>query len=201
MAGMTPALRPARFDQTDAEAYAEHLNAAAGGLFTAMFGARAVPIVARVSLQGGTELSLEHVTMAELDGRVVGACSGALGGHADLAGPVLRAAGLRAVRAAAVFLAAWPVMRALERREPGEWYLQSIAVDSDLRGRGVGSALFADALGRARSSGARRLVLDVDAENTKARALYERLGLQVERTSPPARLLGGVRVHRMGCDI
>ncbi len=198
---MVLTLRAARFEQADADAYATYLDVASGGLFTSMLGKRAAAIVAQVSLQPGTELSLDHVVMAEADSVVVGMCSGGLGGEADVTGPILRAAGLRAVRVAAVVAAGWPVFRALEEREPGDWYLQSIAVDALSRGSGVGSALFDDALVRARDAGATRLVLDVDASNERAHALYVRLGLVVERTSAPARLLGGVRVHRMVVDL
>ncbi|MDQ1245879.1 MAG: hypothetical protein QG597_246 [Actinomycetota bacterium] len=198
---MTVNVRGARLDQADAEAYARFLDSAADGLFRSMFGGAMVPVVARVSLVPGTEMSLEHVSVAEVDGTVVGMCSGCVGPQADVSGPMLRAAGIRAVRAAAVVLAALPVLRALERREPGEWYLQSIAVDEGARGLGVGTLLFEDAIARARAAGADRLVLDVETRNTRAQALYERLGLRVESTSAKAWLAGSVQVHRMGRDL
>lgn len=179
---------------------------AAGGLFRSMLGGAMVPVVAEVAMLPAkdgvtTELSLAHVRMAEVDGRVVGMCSGCVGPTADVAGPFVRAAGVRALRAGLVALAALPVLRALEQRGPGEWYLQSIAVDAQARGLGVGSLLFEDAIARARAAGAGRLVLDVETRNTRARALYERLGLRVESTSGKARLAGGAQVHRMGMDL
>lgn len=194
-------VRPARLEQADAAAYATYLDTAADGLFRSMFGRAMVPVIAEVSMLPGTELSLEHVMVAEVGGRAVGMCSGCVGPTADVVGPLVRAAGLRAVRAGLVALAALPVLRALERRGPGEWHLQSIAVDSDVRGLGVGSVLFDDALARARAAGAQRLVLDVETRNTRAQSLYERLGLRVESTSGRAWLADGARVHRMVVDL
>jgi ribosomal protein S18 acetylase RimI-like enzyme len=48
------------------------------------------------------------------------------------------------------------------------------------RRRGVGSALMAEAIARARAAGAHKLVLQVWPHNTAALALYERFGFQRE---------------------
>jgi aminoglycoside 6'-N-acetyltransferase len=55
-----------------------------------------------------------------------------------------------------------------------------LAVSPDWRGRGVGSALMRAAEDWARGQGAERMVLDLDANNTGAQRLYERLGYEVE---------------------
>ena len=89
----------------------------------------------------------------------------------------------------------------LSRRDPGDWYLQSIAVDAPSRGSGVGSALFADAVQRARTSGAKRLVLDVGVGNDGAKRLYERLGMRVIGRSPGPTFPGVHRVERMGINL
>jgi ribosomal protein S18 acetylase RimI-like enzyme len=97
--------------------------------------------------------------------------------------------------------AGWPVFAALDRHSPGEWYLQAIAVEPDARGSGVGLALISNAFVRAGRAGSTSLTLDVDAANVRARALYERQGLHVARTSPAAVLLGGARVRRMAASV
>jgi ribosomal protein S18 acetylase RimI-like enzyme len=110
---------------------------------------------------------------------------------------LMHAAGIRSLRASAIMAAGGPLFAALDRHSPGEWYLQAIAVESAARGSGVGRSLLDDAFVRAARAGCASLTLDVDATNVRARALYERQGLHVAGTSPPAVLLGGARVHRM----
>lgn len=195
--GVQLTLRPAEPNRRDAAAYAGYLDTAADGLFTALFGSAMKAILTGLALRPGHELSLGTVTFAEVDGRVVGACSGCMC-RAVTPAEWVRAAGPHCFRAVPTVLAARHTLAALTTRAPDEWYLQSIAVDPALRGAGVGTALFEDALARARAAGAARLVLDVDARNQRAQDLYERLGLSVERTSTPDRLAGGASVRRMG---
>ena len=77
-----------------------------------------------------------------------------------------------------------PLLRFLGNHADGDFYLQSITVDKERRGEGVGSALIDAIEGRARACGAIRLSLDVSAKNEGARRLYERRGLTVESTWP-----------------
>lgn len=114
---------------------------------------------------------------------------------------LMGAAGIRAVRAAAISALGWPALAALDRHAPGEWYLQAVAVESTTRGMGLGQTLFADAVTRAGAAGSTTMTLDVDSANVRAQALYERLGLAVESTSGRAVLLGGIRVHRMSAPL
>lgn len=58
--------------------------------------------------------------------------------------------------------------------------LESIAVDSEARGRGIGRALFEEAIGWAQKNGAIRIELEVRASNTRAIKLYESVGLHGE---------------------
>ena len=59
-------------------------------------------------------------------------------------------------------------------------YVQRLAVDGDVRRRGVGTALLVDGLRWARRRGAREAVVNTNRTNTGARSLYERHGF-VER--------------------
>lgn len=60
----------------------------------------------------------------------------------------------------------------------GEAEIRLLAVDTSARGRGVGAALVAASLDRARAWGVRALVLDTGARNVVAHRLYERLGFE-----------------------
>ncbi len=188
-------LRPAA--PADAAFIAWGLDEAAGGLFKAMLGRRSRTILAALVAEPGHQFSYQHVTVAAEGGDPRGFCAGWPAGTRSADGALVRAAGWRVVRLAAVAVLGWPVLAAMERHAPGEWYLQALAVTPPARGAGVGRRLIADAVARAAKAGCASLTLDVDAANAGARALYERLGLRVVSTSRPALLLGGVRTHRM----
>ena len=60
--------------------------------------------------------------------------------------------------------------------------LQTIAVDPAERGTGIGVGLLQAVLQRARGRGATSMILEVRADNARAKALYERNGFEVIAT-------------------
>jgi ribosomal-protein-alanine acetyltransferase len=58
--------------------------------------------------------------------------------------------------------------------------LESVAVATDARGQGIGTALLSAVTAWAESSGAYRFELEVRASNTRAIELYERAGIRRE---------------------
>jgi len=62
-------------------------------------------------------------------------------------------------------------------------YLYSLWLEPAVRGRGLGQSLLTAAVDWARSESARVVTLRVDAGNTAARGVYERLGFVVAGTS------------------
>ncbi|MFC8224860.1 GNAT family N-acetyltransferase [Streptomyces sp. NPDC057287] len=62
----------------------------------------------------------------------------------------------------------------------GVAYVRQLGIDPSVRGRGLGAVLLGWALGEARRRGRTGMVLTVDQENVRARALYRRLGWRVE---------------------
>ncbi|MDQ1308619.1 MAG: hypothetical protein QG671_4454 [Actinomycetota bacterium] len=192
-------LRPATAG--DAGFLAWGLNEAAGGLFDSLLGKRGPAILAAVIAQPVHAYSFEHAVVAEASGEPLGFCQGFPDGTPAGTGAMVAAARLRAVRAFSVAVLGWPVFAALERHQPGEWYLQAVAVRPQARGLGLGSTLLRDALTRAVAADCDTLTLDVDVANEGAIALYERLGLEVVSTSRRAVLLGDVRVHRMAVTV
>jgi ribosomal-protein-alanine N-acetyltransferase len=82
----------------------------------------------------------------------------------------------------------------LVRAAPGEEELLLVAVVPEARGRGLGAALLADALERARLRGAESMFLEM-RENNPARALYERHGfVPIGRRRDYYRRPGGSRI-------
>ncbi len=61
-------------------------------------------------------------------------------------------------------------------------HVSDIVVASGAEGRGVGRALMAAGEGWSRARGHRLLTLNVFAENTRARELYDRLGFAADTT-------------------
>lgn len=60
-----------------------------------------------------------------------------------------------------------------------EFYLRTLAVDVDWRGRGVGRQLLEEAIAAGGRVGFKRIRLDVNANNAPALRLYERLGFKI----------------------
>jgi len=199
---VTIEIRSAQPVQADADAFAAGLDASTGGLVTTMLGPAAHSVIAEVSMHPGHDLSLQWVRIAEVDGRIAGISSGL--GTEQLASPdrlITREAGWRVLRALPIYLGLRPLLRILNWHDPGDWYLQALAVDPHQQSRGVGTALLRDAISSARNRGYSWFTLDIDAANAGAQSLYDRHGLAVVATSKPARLLRGAQVKRMALDL
>jgi ribosomal protein S18 acetylase RimI-like enzyme len=67
-------------------------------------------------------------------------------------------------------------------------WLEDLYVRDEARRSGIGRALLATALERARARGCRRMELDVNERNTEALGFYERMGFTTE-PKPPGRTL------------
>ena len=90
-----------------------------------------------------------------------------------------------------------PLMRVTDAIADGDFYLQAIAVDRELRGDGVGSVLMDFFEERARASGSTRLALDVSARNEGACRFYARRGMTVESQWPKRLAIPGLKFYRM----
>lgn len=134
---------------------------------------RAVPFIA-------AHLNTDRAVCALLDGRLVGLAGYHHGGRAFTGGSA------RAVLRAYGHLRGLPrllLLSLFERRPaPGQLVMDGIAVDPDMRGRGVGGLLIEEVAAVAAEQGCREIRLDVIDTNPRARALYERRGFTAVRT-------------------
>lgn len=195
---MKQSFRPATNNDIDASFFAWGLNEAMHGLLDTMFGSRYRVIIAAASRIPGHDMSLEHVTIAEVEGQIIGMLSGmSMEAMADVVPALRQYAGIHILKAGLFYLAGWSVVKAMSRHTLGEWYLQAIAVSPATRGSGVGSKLLTLAEEKAQMCGCSRITLDVDTTNTGGIRLYEQFGYEIEWTTPRAWLLGGTSVHRM----
>lgn len=126
----------------------------------------------------GHDLSLEHATVALVDGAVVGAVFG-LSRPKDF-GETIDPDALG------------PAMRGeleLKAMTAGTWYLGVVSVYRELQGRGYGTALIKQAAKRARAEKNRKMTLIVAKSNGPAVKLYLKMGFRVieERPCDPIR--------------
>jgi ribosomal protein S18 acetylase RimI-like enzyme len=77
------------------------------------------------------------------------------------------------------------------------WEIYSLHVRPDLRGRGVGTILFDEALRAARAAKASPLTLWVVANNTPARRFYEQKGMHADGTEKKRELAPGIVLHEV----
>jgi ribosomal protein S18 acetylase RimI-like enzyme len=112
-----------------------------------------------------TIYSYENTFVAEFDGKIVGAmCAYDGADYQRLKQPVVDILGSDSGFAQ------------LKETEAGEFYLDSVGVLEEYRGRGIASRLFAAQIDRARTLGHKVAGLIVDVDKPKAEALYSRLG-------------------------
>ena len=112
-----------------------------------------------------TIYSYENTIVAEVDGMVVGAmCAYDGADYQRLKQPIVDVLGADSGFAL------------LKETEAGEFYLDSVGVLPEYRGRGIASSLFEVQCERAASLGHKVAGLIVDADKPQAEALYARLG-------------------------
>ncbi len=180
-------------------ACARYLDQAAEGFFHIWLGPRAGDIIATAFLEPDHDLSYQNMTFAERDDVIVGMFLGytAEQHRRSSRQPLKRAAGRFNLRMRIVETLFAPLMRIIDSIADGDFYLQGIAVDKELRGDGVGSVLMDSSEERARANGSTRLSLDVSAENEGARRFYERRGMNVESQWPKRLTIPGLKFYRM----
>jgi ribosomal protein S18 acetylase RimI-like enzyme len=191
-------LRAGRPDHEDGLAFAGYLDIAAEGFFRFWLGRDFSRAIADAFMRPGHDLSYERATFAVRGEKIIGMalCYTADEHRASSLAPLRKARGYPAFRAAMIAAVFSPIFRILDTIKDGDFYLQAIAVDPDLRGAGVGSLLFDWVEDQGRASDSRRLCLDVSGSNIGARRLYERLGMNVVSESKIF-YIPGVRLLRM----
>ena len=121
--------------------------------------------ITRIAASRDTIYSYENTIVAEVDGKVVGAmCAYDGADYQRLKQPIVDTLGPDCGFAQ------------LKETEVGEFYLDSVGVLPEYRGRGIASRLFEAQCERAASLGHKVAGLIVDIDKPQAEALYARLG-------------------------
>jgi ribosomal protein S18 acetylase RimI-like enzyme len=179
--------------------FAHYLDEAAEGFFSFMLGNRAHETIAKAFILPGHKYSFENVIFAEHDKVIAGMASGySAKQHQNFSEqPLKQAADCWTLRMRIVKFLCKPLLQILDSITVDDFYLQAIAIDKNFRGKGIGSELIDFIEERARTSGAKRLSLDVSAKNDGARKLYERRGMAIESQWPKHLIIPGIKLFRM----
>ena len=183
----------------EGKVYARYLDQAAEGFFRFMLGSRSIDIIATAFTQPGHDLSYQNVTFVEREKIIVGMVSGYTAEEHRRSSdqPMKQAAGRFNLRMMAVSTLLAPLFRIINTIDDSYFYIQAMAVDKELRGQGVGSALMDFIEDHARGCGSTRLSLDVSAGNKGAHKLYELRGMTVESQWPKRLTIPGIKFFRM----
>ncbi len=179
--------------------FARYLDMAAEGFFRFMLGRDSQNILALAFVQPDHDLSYQHVIFAELDGKIVGMYSAYTGAQHRAANRRIlsQEAGYWNLRFWLVSRLFAPMLTIIDSVADEDFYLQAIAVDAGLQGKGLGSRLMDAVAEQAVSSGASRLALDVSDDNANARQLYQRRGFRIESSWPKRLRIPTLKFHRM----
>ena len=196
-------LRPAVSQAGEGQLFACYLNQAAEGFFRFLLGGSYTTIIASAYEKTNHDLSHENVTFAELEGKVVGMYSGFTAEEHRRASPsvLVQAAGGWNFRFWIISTLFSPILRVIDRVNAGDYYLQAIAVESGVRGFGIGSMLLDSAEKKAREKGALRIVLDVSENNIAALQMYRRHGFTVENSWPKRLRIPAITLFRMAKEL
>ena len=198
--GATPTVRA--YEQRDRTIAAALLYASSGGMYDRYAGRPelARKVLTRALERERTTASADVVHVAEIDGQVAGAMAAM-----PYSEWTPRARAFLRVTLTSIppwhWLGALSTFRLSGRAAPepptSSLYVDSLAVTRQLRRRGAGRALLAEAERFAYSSGLDSVSLDVWADNDAARALYRSTGFVEVATTPAARgLPGGVALRK-----
>jgi len=177
----------------------QYLDEVAEGFFRLMLGNRFAEIIAQAYTQPNHSYSFENVIFAEYDNRIVGMALGFTAEqHRNFSDqPLKKAAGIWALRMKIVNILFAPMIQILKTIAVGDYYLLSMAVESEFRGKGIGTILLDSIEERSRRNGSIRLSLDVSAKNEGAYRLYEHRGMTIESQWPKRIPIPGMKLYRM----
>ena len=174
-------IREAKPDLEEGLVFAKLFDEASEGFFKSMLGIKTYEIIADAFVKSNNEYSFENVMMIEYKRKIVGMVSGYTyaekeGFKRKILSQYHKGAKLRIM----MFSAAGGVLsRFLGPRGKEDYYLQAIAVSSEMRGKGLGQRLLKSSREIAIKKGSKTLSLDVSSKNEKAINSYKKFGMEI----------------------
>lgn len=179
-------IREAQPDLDEGLIAARFVDEASEGFFKSILGIKTYEIIADAFVKSNNEYSFENSTMIECEGRVVGMISGYTsiekeGFTKNVLNQFPRGAKFRIL----IFSVIGRLLsRFLGPHGKEDYYLQTITVNSGMRGKGIGQILLRHSEEIAIEKGAKILSLDVSSKNYKAINSYLRFGMRATSSWP-----------------
>lgn len=179
-------IRKARPDLEEGILFAQFFDEASEGFFKSILGVKTHEIIADAFIKSNNEYSFENVTVIEYKSKIVGMVSGyrlneKMGFKQNILTQFTNGAKFRIKMFA---LVGKVLSHFLGPREDEDYYLQSIAINSDMRGKGFGQKLMKHSAEIAKKNGCKTLSLDVSSKNKKAINSYNKFGMEVSSHWP-----------------
>lgn len=189
-------LRAAKQELSDGLVFARYMNQASDDFFKFLLGRNSEKIIADAYLSPNHSLSYENVTFAEKEGVVIGMISAFTSvQHRNFSEePLKMAASNVSLRMKVIHFMLHPLFNILSTIGENDYYLLGIAVEPNCRGQGVGTILMNEIEARAKNSDSSRISLDVAANNSGARKMYESRGM-VEISKWPSKFISPLLIR------
>lgn len=179
-------IRKAKPTKVEGLLYAQYLNMASEGFFESILGKKTFEIIAKAFIETNNEYSFENVAVIEYNNTIVGAVSGY--SNADkkvFKKNILSQCNTEAKSRIMMFsLVGKLLARFLGPVGDDDYYLQAIAVESKIRGKGLGQSLMNYSKEVAIQKGAKTLSLDVSSKNNIAIKSYKKFGMEISSQWP-----------------
>ena len=179
-------IRKAKPDLEEGYVFAQLFDVASEGFFKSFLGTKTYEIIADAFVKPNNEYSFENVSMIEHKNNIVGIVSGYTlaekeGFKKNILSQFSKGAKLRII----VFLGVGRILSWL-LGPPGEedYYLQAIALSSQVRGKGLGQRLLKHSEEIAIIKGAKTISLDVSSKNERAIKAYKKFGMRIFSSWP-----------------
>lgn len=181
----------------DLDRVARLILTAEGRTATAAESVKSAGVIKNLITAGNNFLGHEHIDIAVSGGDITGLVIGYRGAGQGELGTLLRPLVSLRLSELASYMA---VVSKLLHGEytpdiaGDEFYISFLVVDELHRGEGIGSDLLSHAVGKAKELGCKAIILDVDASNEAAMALYGKFGFTASgRSAFPGRHPGAPR--------
>ena len=174
-------IREAKPDLEEGLLFAQYFDEASEGFFKSILGIKTYEIVADAFVKSNNEYSFENAMMIEYKSKIVGMVSGYTypekeGFKRNIFSQFPGGAKIRIM----MFSVVGNVLsRFLGPRGKEDYYLQSIAVSGQMRGKGLGQRLMKHSGEIAINKGSKTLSLDVSSKNENAINSYKKFGMEV----------------------
>ena len=174
-------IREAKPDFEEGLVFAQFFDEASEGFFKKMLGIKTHEIIADAFVKSNNEYSFENAMMIEYKSKIVGMVSGYTyaekkGFKRKILSQFPKGAKLRIMMFS---VAGRMLSRFLGPRGKEDYYLQAIAISSEMRGKGLGQRLLKSSREIAIKKGSKTLSLDVSSKNEKAINSYNKFDMEI----------------------